>query len=516
MKKRMLSVLLAALLVASATLVSCSTDDDTNEDKTQGGNDTKTADATDTTTEETDRADVKDSVPEDLKFNGETLQVIMRGDPTDSSNTMTRYELIGTDGEGDVVSEAVWQRNLTVEERLNLSFNVTGYAGGWSEVGEKIKAVCMADSNEFDYINSTSNTTVAAGLHPYLRDLSQLPYVDYDEVWWWSDAIEALQLDNNHVNFILGDSLIYCYTQTGVFYFNKTLYENVYGNPDEMYQIVMDGNWTIDKLMELTEAAYVDANGDGIENYGDQFGAVKTSGMGEEAPHFVQGFAINMYTHDEDGRLIINMDQDRASSAFEKLYKFWNDTIGVFQSDGGIDDATGKYFSEGNILFYPGRFSRVLSADFRNMDDPYGILPYPKLDDTQDAYSSLIHDSSTSICIPRSLSEDRFEIVGAWLECLTAESWRSVMPEFLEVALKSKYSRDSQSSQVIDIVVASVTKNSLLEYTGKTNDLVWGSIINPARNAAEKISDSFASAYASLSPNAQKVWDENAEILRGE
>lgn len=85
MKKRMLSVLLAALLVASATLVSCSTDDDTNENKTQGSNETKTADA------------------------------------TDSSNTMTRYELIGTDGEGDVVSEAVWQRNLVVEERCDRS-----------------------------------------------------------------------------------------------------------------------------------------------------------------------------------------------------------------------------------------------------------------------------------------------------------------------------------------------------------------------------------------------------------
>lgn len=81
--------------------------------------------------------------------------------------------------------------------------------------------------------------------------------------------------------------------------------------------------------------------------------------------------------------------------------------------------------------------------------------------------------------------------------------------------MKAKYSQDSQSSKVIDIVVASVTKNTLLEYTMYTNDLVWGSVINPARNAPERISDNFASAYASLAPNAQAIWDKNAETLRG-
>lgn len=519
MKKRILSVLLAALLISPAALVSCSKDDDTQKDNdNQTGNDTTTVEIADTTSGETKRADVKDSVPDDLKFNGETIRLLMRGDHEDTVGDRTaRYEIVGTDGEGDTVSEAVYKRNRTVEERLNVTMEVASVAGGWLEVGNTVKATCMAATAEYDYLNTTGNTTSRNGVHPYLRDLSNMPYADYDEVWWWSDAIEAISIDNNHVNFIYGDSLIYCYIQSGVFYYNKTLYDNIYGNADEVYQFVTDGTWTMDKLIELTEGAYADLNGNGIEDEGDQFGALKTGSMGDEGEHFVQGLAVDKSYRDSDGNLVIDLDEERCAFAFEKLQKFWFDTKGVYGTGDGIDGTKSvTSFSEGNIVFYPGRMSLVLSSQFRNMEDPYGILPYPKLDETQDGYYSLIHNSATSICVPKSVSDERFEIVGAWLECLTAESWRSVMPEFLEVAMKAKYSQDSQSSKVIDIVVASVTKNTLLEYTMYTNDLVWGSIINPARKASERISDNFASAYASLAPNAQAIWDKNADTLRGD
>ena len=36
-----------------------------------------------------------------------------------------------------------------------------------------------------------------------------------------------------------------------------------------MYKLVMDGEWTIDKLTELTAAAYADANGDGRVSVSD-------------------------------------------------------------------------------------------------------------------------------------------------------------------------------------------------------------------------------------------------------
>ena len=66
----------------------------------------------------------------------------------------------------------------------------------------------------------------------------------------------------------------------------------------------MDGEWTIDKLVEMTAASYVDLNGDGVETFGDIFGSTKTQTQVEETPHFLHGFDLRLYTRDEEQNLV--------------------------------------------------------------------------------------------------------------------------------------------------------------------------------------------------------------------
>ena len=459
--------------------------------------------AVETTADPNDRSQVKDNVPEGLTFNGESVRILFRGEDTDTNNICI-YDVRGTDNLGDYVTDGVWNRNRTVEDRLDITLECMPLgAGSLSEHAAKVKSIILAGSDEYDYLNVTGNTSITSGLNNYMRDLANIPYVDYEADWWWMDAIEALSLDGKTYNYIFGDTLIYCYIQTGVVYYNKTLYENLYGDPDEMYKLVMDGKWTIDKLAELTASSYSDANGDGVENAGDIFGSMKTLNQGEETPHFLQGFDLNLYTRDEEGKLVIEFDQERCISAIEKLGAYNMNTSGLFHSDEGID-ASVKYFAENNMVFYPARLSRVITAHLRDMENPYGILPYPKLDEEQKDYVSLIHDSCSNICVPKTVPDAKFEVVGAALEALAAESWRSVMPMFLETALKLKYSQDSMSGQVIDMVVASVSKNTLFEYKNYCADIFTTALVNNAKNGT----NNFASAYRKLGPAAQKQWDK--------
>ena len=67
------------------------------------------------------------------------------------------------------------------------------------------------------------------------------------------------------------------------------------------------------------------------------------------------------------------------------------------------------------------------------LSEIYQNIPgFKELDEEQKDYRSLVHNSSTNISVPKTVSDTRMEIIGAWLECIAAESYRSVMPQFLE------------------------------------------------------------------------------------
>ena len=95
------------------------------------------------------------------------------------------------------------------------------------------------------------------------------------------------------------------------------------------------------------------------------------------------------------------------------------------------------------------------------MESPYGILPSPKLDDNQEWYRSLVTNAGTFVTVPITCTKD---YIGAVLEAIAAESYRTVVEPYFEVALKSKYSSDSYTAQCLDIIRDTAYKSILTEY----------------------------------------------------
>ena len=63
--------------------------------------------------------------------------------------------------------------------------------------------------------------------------------------------------------FLTGDFNLTTLCQLFVQYYNKAIYANLFGDPDTLYQTVLEGNWTIDKMSELISASYIDLDGNG-------------------------------------------------------------------------------------------------------------------------------------------------------------------------------------------------------------------------------------------------------------
>jgi len=396
MYRRIISGLLAAMFVLAGCAQS-----GTGEETSTTASET-TAAPVETTADPNDRSQVKDSVPDGLMFEGETIRVLYRGDG-DGKESIEAYEVVGTDNSGDMITDVVWNRNRSVEERLGITLKLVPGASARGTIVANIRQSVMAASDDYDYIQSSGNTSITEGLSPYMQDLAHLPYVDYEKEWWWQDAIHALSLDGKTYHYIFGDLNVQCYIQSGVFYYNKDLYEDLFGNPDEMYDYVTEGTWTLDLLREKTQAAYSDANGDGAVDAGDVHGLLLASNPSTQNSHFIEGFALELYHYDENDQLVIEFDQERTVQAIEKLSDLLYNTTGSFLTDRDIDNGD-EYFAEGNYLFFPARFKRALGDSLRSMETPYGILPYPKLTEEQPEYTGL----SATIPAPPSAYPRRF------------------------------------------------------------------------------------------------------------
>ncbi|MGM9652241.1 MAG: hypothetical protein ACI3XP_01245 [Eubacteriales bacterium] len=507
--------ILSALLLCALLLPACAKGEDNKPSDTSAPVSGGTADtsAPAETTDPNARKNHLDSLPADLNFNGESVVCLFRGTMADLSGEKGGYwitnDVCGSDNIGETVSDAVWERNATVRDRLNIDLQWVPTDGGNLSADQTIfRQTVMTSDDSFHFFLPTGNTSSQAGLTMYMRDLTNIPYVDWESPWWWTFANEALSLDSKTHQFVVGDMLLTNLAQTCIMFFNKDIYEDVYGNPDDLYQLTLDGKFTVDRLHELSSGAYNDANGDGVKNDGDVFGLLWSGYKTEELAGYVASCDLDLYTRDENGGLVITMDNERTVTAIEKLYKLMNENEGSRIGTGSIFDQRIP-FSEGAGLFLGARMITATTDELREMEQEYGILPMPKLDEEQERYLAGVHESGTVLCVPKSTGDKKFEVVGATFEALCGEAHRSYMDAFLETALKMKYSRDALSGQCIDLIIDGLTKNTLQEYSNYTATIMSTCIFNPIINNP----GTFASAFRKVGPAAQKSWDKAISSL---
>ena len=153
-------------------------------------------------------------------------------------------------------------------------------------------------------------------------------------------------------------------------------------------------------------------------------------------------------------------------------------------------------------------FGRGIAKNLRDMKQDFGFLPYPKLDAEQDGYRTLVHD--TVLIGGVSTASANLDSIGAVLEALNAETYRSVTPGGYETALKVKYSRDDMSSKMIDIIHDNIGGSFALAYSSScSNVFMQASFYTPL--IAKKTD--FVSNYVKMEKAAQKNVDKMVEAF---
>ncbi|MBQ7930091.1 MAG: hypothetical protein IJ334_03640, partial [Clostridia bacterium] len=110
-------------------------------------------------------------------------------------------------------------------------------------------------------------------------------------------------------------------------FFNKNLIEDY--NFENPYELVYNGEWTIDKFCEMATAVTTDTNGDGKFTNEDIIGVCCEEGS--KYISFMTGADQYMTKKNEQGQIELDMNTDRMVTIVEKLAALAN-TTGVVAS----------------------------------------------------------------------------------------------------------------------------------------------------------------------------------------
>ncbi|MCI8388815.1 MAG: hypothetical protein HFE63_10190 [Clostridiales bacterium] len=409
------------------------------------------------------------------------------------------------DETGDIVDDALYKRNRKVEDRLGVTLNFIELPGEWAEssiFNGAIRQSVMANDGAYDICAVLSNQLASLAIEGILTNLNTLDYLEFDKPWWANGLLDELTIDNK-LYFASGDASLGLINGMMCVFYNKRLCEEF--NVPNMYEIVSNGEWTIDKAAELTKDVYQDLNNDGIKSTGDRFGF--TMGSWNQLYGFIDSFELPVLEKDSDGypsKFVF--DNEKTVNAVEKLVSLFKDNDSFITTAQANDGIYTDEFHDGRVLFTTGEFKDTNKYREVSAFD-YGVIPFPKLNTLQENYRTAARATYSSFCIPITAVDP--DMSAAVLECFASESYRSVSPTYFETALKVKYSRDDETSQMFDLIKNSVTFNFASSFT---------SIINDPQSAFKifvaDLKDGWSSNMASWMPVAQQKLDETLEKLK--
>jgi len=422
--------MMLALIMCGLTLASCASDSGNNAADTTAGT---TADTTAATTELTD------NVPE-LDFDGASFRFV-----TLKSST-TNHQMVYEEQVGDVLKDTMYDRTQELEQRFNIEFapdnpqsDITGYMRTVVTAGDDAGEVFMPTSTQVF-------TITGEGLFYDFRDL---PYVDLEADWWFTELNELNNLTDN-IYLAYGAMNLGVYDFLNVTLFNKNMISSY--NLDDPYGLVWDGKWTFDKMAEMARTVVSDADGDGTVSTNDIFGyAGRANSL---ATNFLSSAKLRTVDIDSDDLPYLVTDNDKIIEVFEKAVNlfyengFWYSKTSL--ANNYYDEF--PFFENDQALFADRSFFSV--SKLRDMESDFGVIPFPKYDEAQDGYGVMFEAGSRISVIPTTITNP--EMVGAVLEAMNFYSLKNVVPAYYEVSLKQKYARDEESIRMLDLITDSV------------------------------------------------------------
>ncbi|MCL2813138.1 MAG: extracellular solute-binding protein [Oscillospiraceae bacterium] len=486
MQKKLISIILLAVFILACVMgASCGGDKKENDAKNDaidkpsdenGGGEKKADDAP----SERDRIIASYELPEE-NFGGYEFTLMMKGERPDGSDYWDAKEINADEENGETLNDAVYKRNREIEAKYNITIK-----GLWVPQGSMVsnlqKAVKAGDS-VYDAVLLSFNLASQSTRSGYLHNLKEAPYVDLSRPWW-DQSIMAETSVKNKTYYAASDANIMDKEGTWTLMFNKKMIADF--GLENPYTLVQENKWTFDKFIEMTKDISADLDGDGEFGKYDRYGFATTT---DSTQGLLFASGLRIIRKDADDIPYFALNGDDVMPKLEKIaYIMRGDNIAQMMQDYTGTDThliTQASFEENRALFYAEVMQCVIRL--RQMDTDFGIIPLPKWDQNQPAYHTNIHQwACNSMAIPSNV--ENLERSGLILEAIAHGGAKYIRPAYYDVMLKTKFSRDEESSAMLDIIFAS--RSADIGYIDNV-----GSIVSDLQNTIQKRENAFVSTF---------------------
>ncbi|MBQ4574398.1 MAG: hypothetical protein IJA85_04295 [Clostridia bacterium] len=479
--KRTLSLLLALSMLLSAAACSSSDDSDNAVDVTEAA----------TTAAETEPIDPREAISDGLEnvtYDGATFTAYVREERDFKIDEET----------GDVVDDAVFKRELIVEERMKIEIEANLRSNDRSQNMSALDTVIKSGDAVCSLYEGDTLILDAMGQN---YGYNWLDFgIDFSKPWWSQASVECQNIGGK-LEFISSDYDLTLYKGLCVVFFNKKLAND--NNIGDMYALVREGKWTLDKVAELSTTINEDLNGDSKFDENDLFGLI--SGNGNMIDNFIVSSDIKMVINDDEGFPKFNYNTEKAVAMCEKVFNL-SQAKGVYMIDEGKNtEILEPMFMNNKALFFTSLLNSAIA--FRDMDTDFGIIPYPKYDEAQENYKTFSKSGFAALIIPSCTADPQMSADVTTV--LSAESYKKVVPAYYDTTLKTKTSRDNDSEEMLDIIRAGFDYDLAMVLLANT-----GNIMTMLRGYVASGNFRFASDIAKKETQVQKQLDKLSENIR--
>ena len=343
---------------------------------------------------------------------------------------------------GEMLNDALYKRNQNIEETYHV--DLTEFVYDHTNAGI-LRTSVLAGEDAYDLIMLTCPDALTWWKEELLTPIDQLPNINFEKGYWDQNLNNSLSIGG--VRYIAeGAFNLDIYDLTFCLLFNKSVANQF--NIGNLYQTVSDGAWTFDTMRTAMLAVAGDVNGDGKMDDADRWGYTSHPKM--VAPGFWIGGGVTSISKDENDLPYNSMTESTFLSVWDSIFNVIHDTGAAYLTEGDQTDIPTEcrlIFEEDRALFIDMSFFYI--DTMRGMDTDFGIIPYPKYEESQQDYHARVC-YYFPVVVPVTNADT--DMTGYMLEVLNYHSYHDVIPAYYDVALKTKGARDEESAAMLDLI----------------------------------------------------------------
>ena len=468
MKKslKILSLFLALLMILSVCVACGGTETETTAEKS-------TEQVTETSATETET----EFFPEISKKDYDSTFHIY----TQQSCNVPKYHWV-EESEGDALSEAIFARQEKIRDYLGVEI-VGSQAGDHMTYTEAFKTAVKNKDDSIQIMLSHVHSGIESLITGnYLRDFTTIEEINLDNDYWNMNFMEGLSI-NGHMYLGNND---YDILYTNVITFNKKMMDQ-YGDAleSDVYTLVKDYKWTLDRMISLASMVYIDATADG-KTEDDTFGITGIQWV--EFIGFLHASGLNYIGVGDSGNYEVvvynSLNQAKTADLVEKLSAMVASDYAWFRYR--IESTPVINVNTGRTLM--GIISTNSLPGLCDYDVEFGVLPYPMYDEAQKDVGYRHLQWGGYLCIPSYASNP--VMIGETVEMLAFYS-ADVNYTFYEKLLGKQVADMPLDRQMLEIVWDTICPEFGQAYTEATGswlymlpELTW---VNATNNLASYV-----------------------------